>query len=246
MKKYEVILFDLDDTLIDNLENVRYAYRKMVEFMDEKYTEEGFQKWYNLDKQFWIDFSNQQIEVPLEYRSNHDDFVKYVRSLRYVLYFDNKIPLEKAFEINELFLESLNELVIPVEGAKEILEYLHSNYRLVVATNGPTSAVESKLKKIDCLDFIDSIFSADMTKNTVTKPDIKYFDELLEFIHFQDKEKLLIVGDSLRSEVQGGMNSGIDSVWFNRLQEKLPSQYKPTYIIEDLIDLKNIIENVQK
>ena len=40
MKKYEIILLDLDDTLIDNLENVRYAYRKMVEFMDEKYTEE--------------------------------------------------------------------------------------------------------------------------------------------------------------------------------------------------------------
>ena len=130
MKKYEIILLDLDDTLIDNLENVRYAYRKMVEFMDEKYTEEGFNRWYNLDKQFWIDFSNQKIEAPLEYKSNHDDFVKYVRSLRYMIYFDNQISLEKAFEINELFLESLNERVIPVEGAKEILEYLHSNYRL--------------------------------------------------------------------------------------------------------------------
>ena len=63
MKKYEIILLDLDDTLIDNLENVRYAYRKMVEFMDEKYTEEGFNRWYNLDKQFWIDFSNQKIEI---------------------------------------------------------------------------------------------------------------------------------------------------------------------------------------
>ncbi len=241
MKKYEIILLDLDDTLIDNLENVRYAYRKMVEFMDEKYTEEGFNRWYNLDKQFWIDFSNQKIEVPLEYKSNHDDFVKYVRSLRYMIYFDNQISLEKAFEINDLFLDSLNELVVPVEGAKEILEYLHSKYRLVIATNGPTNAVESKLKKIGCLNQIDSIFSADMTKNTVTKPDNKYFDELLEFINFHDRKKILIIGDSLRSEVQGGMNSGIDSIWFNRFQKQLPNNYAPTYIVEKLIEIKNII-----
>lgn len=241
MKKYEVILLDLDDTLIDNLENVRYAYQKMMEFMDSEYTEEGFQKWYNLDKQFWIDFSNQQIEVPLEYKANHDDFVKYVRSLRYMLYFDNKISLQKAFEINELFLTSLNELVVPVESAKEILEYLHSKYRLVIATNGPTSAVKSKLEKIGCLNFIDTIFSADMTVQTITKPNKKYFEELESFINFQDLEKMLIIGDSLRSEVQGGMNAGIDSVWFNRFHEKLPNNYKPTYIVEKLIDLKNIL-----
>ena len=45
MSKYEVILFDLDDTLIDNAENVRYAYTKMVESVGEHYTEEGFKKW---------------------------------------------------------------------------------------------------------------------------------------------------------------------------------------------------------
>lgn len=241
MKKYEVILLDLDDTLIDNLENVRYAYQKMMEFMNQEYTEEGFQKWYNLDKQFWIDFSNQQIEVPLEYKANHDDFVRYVRSLRYMLYFDNKISLQKAFEINELFLTSLNELVVPVENAKEVLEYLHSKYKLVIATNGPTSAVKSKLGKIECLDFIDTIFSADMTIQTITKPNKKYFEELEEFIDFHDLKKILIIGDSLRSEVQGGMNAGIDSVWFNRFQEKLPSNYKPTYVVEKLIDLKNIL-----
>ncbi len=241
MKKYEVILLDLDDTLIDNLENVRYAYQKMVEFMGEKYTEKGFQKWYQLDKQFWIDFSNQKIEVPLEYKSNHDDFVKYVRSLRYILYFDNQISLEKAFEINELFLSSLNELVVPVEGAKELLEYLHSKYRLVIATNGPTSAVESKLEKIGCLKLIDNIFSADMTKHTVTKPSPQYFVELLEFINFKDKDKILIIGDSLRSEVQGGMNTEIDTIWFNKFQEVLPSIYSPTYVVEKLIDIKKII-----
>lgn len=52
MKKYEYILFDLDDTLINNLENVRFAYTKMLQFMGLEYTGEGFKRWYEFDRQF--------------------------------------------------------------------------------------------------------------------------------------------------------------------------------------------------
>lgn len=237
MSKYEVILFDLDDTLIDNAENVRYAFTKMVESVGEHYTEEGFKKWYDLDKKFWIDFHNKKIFVPKEFQTPQELFVQYVRSLRYQMYFEGKISLEKAFEINELFLASLNEIVVPIEGAYETLKYLHDKYKLVIATNGPTVAVESKLGKIGCLDFIDSIFSADMTKQTVTKPSKEYFEELKNYLNFYDNNKMLIIGDSLRSEVQGGMNSGIDSCWLNRNNEELPEQYKPTMVINNLKQL---------
>lgn len=100
------------------------------------------------------------------------------------MYFEGKISLEKAFEINELFLTSLNEIVVPIDGAYETLKYLHEKYKLVIATNGPTVAVESKLGKIGCLDFIDAMFSADMTKKTVTKPNKEYFVELKEYLKF--------------------------------------------------------------
>lgn len=163
--------------------------------------------------------------------------MQYVRSLRYLMYFDEKISLDKAFEINELFLSSLNEIVVPITGAYETLKYLHKKYKLVIATNGPTVAVEAKLGKIDCLDFIDAIFSADMTKQTVTKPSKEYFDELKEYLQFYDNNKMLIIGDSLRSEIQGGTNSGIDSCWLNRNNEEVPEQYKPTMVINELSQL---------
>ena len=128
MSKYEVILFDLDDTLIDNLENVRHAYTKMVESVGEHYTEEGFKKWYDLDKKFWIDFHEKKIIVPKEYQNPQELFVQYVRSLRYQMYFEGKISLEKAFEINELFLASLKEIVVPIDGVYETLKYLHEKH----------------------------------------------------------------------------------------------------------------------
>ncbi len=239
--KYEILLFDLDDTLIDNLENVRYAYTKMVNYMNEDYTLEGFKKWYELDKQFWIDFHNNKIVVPNEYNISQELFVKYVRSLRYQLYFDNKISLEKAFEINDLFLSSLKEVVVPIKGAYETLEYLNKKYKIVIATNGPSSAAQTKLEKIGCYKFIDSIFSADMTRKTITKPKKEFFDELEEYLNFYEKDKMLIIGDSLCSEVKGGTNASIDSVWYNAENEVLPKEYAPTYIIKRLPDLKDIL-----
>ncbi len=52
MNKYKILIFDLDDTLIDNLENVRYAYTKMIESFGKNYFEDGFKKWYEVDKKF--------------------------------------------------------------------------------------------------------------------------------------------------------------------------------------------------
>ena len=120
--QYELIIFDLDDTLIDNLENVRYAYKKMIEYMGQEYSEQDFEKWILFDKKFWIDFYEGKFSVP--YEKNDSKFVPYVQSLRYYLFFDKKITMDKALEINDLFLSSLKEVVVAVEGAYETLEAL--------------------------------------------------------------------------------------------------------------------------
>lgn len=241
MKKYEILLFDLDDTLISNLENVRYAYSKMEEYLGFSYSDEGFKKWYELDKQFWEDFHNNKIIVPIEYKEPQELFVKYVRSLRYQIYFDNSITIEKAFEINELFLKSLNEVVVPIEGACETLEYLSKKYKIVIATNGPTVAVQAKLSKIGCFDYVNAIFSADMTKKTITKPNKEFFEELKHYLEFYQTEKMMIIGDSLKQDVKGGMNSDIDSCWLNSNNEMLEEGYEPKIVINKLKELKKIL-----
>lgn len=239
MKKYKILVFDLDDTLINNLENVKYAFKKMEKYLNKEYTEERFQKWYSFDKQFWIDFYNNKFSIP--YDKTDSQFVPYVQSLRYKLFYEDEFDMSKALEINKLFLNSLKEVVFPIDGAYETLEYLSQEYILVIATNGPKQAVETKLEKINCLKFIKNIFSADMTKNKVTKPSSIYFDELLSYIKYADKSKILIIGDSLNSEVQGGMNSNIDTCWFNRNNEELPKAYTPTITITNLRQLIDIL-----
>lgn len=233
--KYELLIFDLDDTIIDNLENVKYAFMKMSEYLGKKYTEEEFEKWYEFDKKYWTDFYSGKIDIP--YEKNDTRYIPYVQSLRYKEFYKNKFDIDKALHINEIYLKSLKEVVFPIEGIKGTLEYLSEKYTLIIATNGPRQAVESKLTKIKCLDYIKETFSADMTENKVGKPNAMYFEELLKHINYFSKEKILLIGDSLRDDIKGGMNVGIDTCWFNRNKEQLSDEYKPTMIIKDIREL---------
>ena len=241
MKKYEVILFDLDDTLIDNVENIRYAFKVITEKIGVPYKEENFIKWYEFDRQYWIDRNDGKIIIPDEYKYPREKMIMYVRSLRYHLFFKDKITLEESFKINKIYINSLNEKIVAVSGAYELLKYLHDKYKIVIATNGPSQAVYSKLSNINCLDFIDYIFSSDMTIKTASKPKKEFFEELMTYINYQDREKILIVGDSLYSDIKGGMNSDIDTCWFNKNKEELVDNYNPTMIIEELLELKDIL-----
>lgn len=233
--KYEVLIFDLDDTIIDNLENVKYAFKKMSEYLGKIYTEEKFEKWYEFDKKYWIDFYSGKLKIP--YDKNDSRYIPYVQSLRYKEFYKDEFDIDKALHINEIYLKSSKEVVFPIEGIKETLEYLSEKYTLIIATNGPRQAVEAKLTKIKCLDYIKGTFSADMTKNKVGKPNVIYFEELLKNINYFNKEQILLIGDSLRDDIKGGMNAGIDTCWFNRNKEELSDEYKPTMIIKDIREL---------
>jgi len=235
MSKYEIILFDLDDTLIDEKENIRHAFKKIIKHLNKEYKEEDFHEWLRLDKQFWNDFYHGKIKVPKEYQKTTKILARYLRSLRCQIYFKNNISLEEAFNLNEIYLEGLTENIISIEGAYDTLKYLHSKYKLVIATNGPTIAVETKLKKINCYEFIDKIFSGEMCG--VSKPDKNFFRSLKNFINFYDNEKILIVGDSLSTDIKGGINAKIDTCWFNRAKEKRPKEFEPTMTIYKLKEL---------
>lgn len=241
MKKYEYIVFDMDDTLIDNLENVRYAYTKMMEYKGLEYSDEGFMKWYNLDRQYWLDFSSGLIEVPDEFKYDHDMYINYVQSLRYVRYFNDEIDIYEALRINDLYLNSLKEIVVEIKGAEKVLSELSKKYKVVIATNGPREAVFTKIDKIGCSDYISNVFSSDLTKNKVNKPSKLYFEELQEYLNYYNKDKMLIVGDSLKTDIKGGMDSEIDSCWFNKDDDELSEGYEPTYIIKNLEDILDIL-----
>lgn len=243
MNKYKVLIFDLDDTLIDNLENVRYAYTKMIESIGKEYCEDGFKKWYEIDKSFWKDWQDGLIELPTHLKNEtgkkSERFLNWLRAQRVLIYFDNQVSLEKAIELNNLFMNSLTEVVVAIDGAYDILKYLKEKYYIIVATNGPKIATKDKLSKIKCLNLVNEVLSADMFG--YMKPRKEFFEAIQNLVKNYNNEEYLIIGDSLKSDVGFAMNCGFDSCWFNKNNEELTEQYKPTMVIKKLKELKKVL-----
>lgn len=243
MSKYRVLIFDLDDTLIDNLESVRHAYTEMIKSCGQKYSEREFRRWYQIDKKFWRDWQDGLIELPSHLKKETGkksaEFLDWFRAQRVLIYFDNQISLEKAIALNNLYMKSLTGTVIAIEGARDILQYLKDKYYIIVATNGPKVATKEKLSKIGSLDFVNEVLSADMFG--YMKPRKEFFIAIQDLLKNYNNEEYLIIGDSLKSDVGFAMNCGFDSCWFNKNNEKLPEQYKPTMIIKSLLELRGVL-----
>ncbi len=244
LKKYKILIFDLDDTLIDNQENTKYAYAKMLETYGESYSDEGFKRWTEIDKKFWRDRQDGLIAIPDKFKhetgKKSDEFLNWLRAQRVLIYFNYQIGLEEAVKLNNTFMNELTEVVIPINGAHHLLKYLkEKGYYIIIATNGPQIATKQKLSKINCLNFVDKVFSADMFG--YMKPKKEFFESIQKVLNNHKREEYLIVGDSLKSDVEFAMNCNFDSCFFNKNKEKVLSPYKPTYIIEKLEELENIL-----
>lgn len=244
LNKYKILIFDLDDTLIDNLENVRHAFNKMIKARNEDYNENNFIRWYKIDKQFWKDWQDGVIKLPEYLKSEtgkkSDAFLDWLRSQRVLIYYDNKIDIDEAINLNNIYMNALTENIIAIDGAYETLEYLaNKGYYIIIATNGPKIATKDKLLKIKCINFVNEILSADMFG--YMKPNKEFFEEIEKILNNYNVDEYLMIGDSLKSDVGFAMKCNFDSCWFNRNDEKSGTEYKPTIIINKLCDLKNIL-----
>lgn len=241
--KYKILIFDLDDTLIDNRESVKAAFRRLLEHEGVTYTEKAFKRWYQIDKQFWIDWQDGLIDLPERLKheagKKSDEFLDWVRSQRVLLYFDLSVSPERAVELNNIYMSALTEEIHAIDGARDTLKYLADKYKIIIATNGPKIATRHKLEKIGCEKYVTEILSADMFG--YMKPKVEFFKAIEKRYKDFNHSDYLIVGDSLKSDVGFGMNAGIDSCWFNKDGEEPDSTYTPTLTIKGLGELIKLL-----
>lgn len=235
---YNTIIFDLDDTLTHDKENIRVAFKIVLEYKGESYTDEKFERFYYIDKKTWRDRAAGKLITPFE-----DDIKKkteYVRASRFLNYFENTISYEEAVKMNNLYINGMMEHVVSREGALEIIQYLYNkNYKLVVATNGPLIPLKTKLEKLKIAPYFLAIFSAEEVG--FMKPKKEYFDGLLKKAQISEKESVLLIGDDLEKDIKGGLDNGLDTCWCNYTGEDNKTEYIPTYEIRKLEELRKIL-----
>lgn len=237
-KIYDKLLFDLDNTLVDDYENRRYAIKQILKERNGKANDDEIDRFIKLDDKYWSDRSKGLAKDPYEFKTLEEK-TKWVRAQRFILYFKN-ISFEDAVKINEMYINYLTEHIVPIKNAKETLKYLYDKrYEIYIVTNGPSMAVNNKLFKIGGLEYIKGIFTAE--EAGYMKPHEEFYRKFFEKLGEYDKDTMLMIGDEIEKDIKGAINNGIDSCWFNINNANNEEDYKPTYEIKDLIELKNIL-----
>lgn len=239
MSKYKTLIFDLDDTLIDNNESIKYAFNIIINALKLEYSDELFLKWKKFDNAYWHIWESGDMVIPNSIKTPEDK-ITYLRATRFILYFKEiGLDFNSAVSLNKLYYNMLGVNIKEIENAGKLLQSLYNNYEIVIATNGPKEAAINKLEKAKLKSYISGLVCSEEVG--FSKPMPEFFDILYRIIKNKDKSKMLLIGDSLTTDILGGMNNGIDTCWFNPNNIELPKEYYPTMTINKLLQLKKKI-----
>ena len=119
MRKYKKILFDLDNTLIDDDENRKYAFKQILADRKEEINVKKIDDFIKIDNKFWKDRAEGKIKDPYKFKTNEEK-AEWVRAQRFIIYFQN-ISLEEGMEINKKYIDYINRNIIPIKNALETL-----------------------------------------------------------------------------------------------------------------------------
>lgn len=225
MKK--TILLDLDNTIIDFNECARHSIMDIFQDLGFHYDENVFNTFITENVKIWKRLELGEIDKA------------YLRANRWNIIL-GKLGIEyDGTIIEERFENGVANGAYPVEGAYELLEYLYNKYDIYVVSNGFRFVQESRVKigKFDKY-FKELFLSEDIA---IQKPDIRFFDYCYKKLGYPPKEELILIGDSLSADVKGGNNFGIDTIWFNKNNDPSPSDIIPTYTVEKLSKIKEIL-----
>lgn len=143
-------------------------------------------------------------------------------------------------EFNRRYLAELGKGTFLIEGAFEICREIVSHGKAIyIVTNGILATQEARIKHSLIKEYISDFFVSEFIG--YQKPDMEYFKYVFSHIQKVSKDKILIIGDSLTADIQGGRNAGIDSCWFNESGKESHSVILSTYQIQKLSQIKEFI-----
>ncbi|MBC7959771.1 MAG: noncanonical pyrimidine nucleotidase, YjjG family [Vallitaleaceae bacterium] len=226
---YEVILFDADETLFDFKKAEKDALKNTMLQFEIDYDETTHLEIYStINAAIWKDFENGLIT---QHALKAERFRRFARHIH--VHFDSE-------QFAKSYMFHLSQASYLYEDSKPLVKGLCSEYKLSIITNGLTDVQQKRIRESEIAKYlVDVVISEEVG---VSKPDPKIFTIALANINHDDKATVLMVGDSLTSDVQGGIDFGIDTCWYNPNKVINDTEIKPTYEIASLMELKSILK----
>lgn len=225
-----IVLLDLDDTLLDFHKAERIAIARTFvrlgiqpeEAIIRRYSEINAAQWERLEKG---EISREQVLVG-----------------RFALLFEELGLNCSSREAKAAYENFLSQGHYFMPGAEALLEALRDRYRLFICSNGTAVVQEGRLKSAGIGPYFEKIFISE--EIGFNKPSPEFFARCFENIPDFSRELTIIIGDSLSSDILGGINAGIRTCWFNPQGRPGRNDIVPDYELVKLEQVPGLLEKI--
>ena len=224
------VLFDLDDTLFDFHKAEKIALTKTLVHFGIDPTEETLALYSTINAAHWKrlelgEISREEVKVG-RYRELFKTIGVECDPVKATAYYESMLAIGHYF----------------MPGAPELLEELYGKYRLYIVSNGTAKVQEGRIGISGIKKYMDGIFISQILG--ANKPDKQFFDICFSEIPDFSLSETVIIGDSLSSDIKGGINAGIITVWFNPKGIENDSDIKPNYTIKELSEIPGLLSQI--
>ena len=223
------LLWDMDETLL----NFAAAERAAINALFQKFgfgecSDAMLERYSKINRSYWERLERKELTKPEILVGRFRDFFE-----------AEGLDSTVAAEFNEKYQLSLGDTIVFRDDSYNIVKSLRGKVKQYVVSNGTIAAQTKKLQLSGFGELMDGVFlSEDLG---VEKPDILFFEKVFKEIHLEDKSQVMIVGDSLTSDIQGGNNAGIMTCWYNPEQKPYQGDLRIDHEIRNLHEVYELI-----
>ena len=226
----QAILWDVDATLLDFHAAERTAILKLFrQFHLGECTEEMLQRYANINRGYWERLERGELTRDQVLVGRFQEFFEH-----------EGLDVSAAPVFNEAYQQALGDTIVYCDDSYQIIDSLRGKVKQYVVSNGTIVAQEKKLRLSGLGALMDGIFLSE--ELGVEKPNKAFFDKVFEEIGDMDRDTVLIVGDSLTSDIRGGNNAGIRTCWYNPGNAALIEGVHVDYEITDLHEVYDLLK----
>lgn len=240
MKRYDVIIFDFDNTLFDYEATERTALSATFEKLGFVYNSKYYDEFKKINRQIWANSENLGMSKNA------------IRVERFRMLFE-----ELQISIEDITLsETASEIYIDqhrrgtlIEGVESTIKKLSEEYVLLIASSGLTIPRLDKLKNSPIESYFSKLFFREHFIEGAIKPDPRFFDTVLQEYLEIPRERILYVGDNFNDDVLGSKAAQLSNVWFDFFglsRNGLDNEFdfsKCDHIIYRFDELLGVVEN---